>query len=167
MLRIGLSIGTSILAILASAAAQASGVPTAAQWCTINPALPTLGKSYQLPKSNIQIVLASKQAYAQSELTNSSFAKMLKRQVLDLVGNANDIPMTAKYYYLVRASAFYVDEDYRIKSNLEASVFPEEEALEVVNTSLSQPGTKPANLAIVVATDTEIERVEIICLTAA
>jgi hypothetical protein len=49
---------------------------------------------------------------------------------------------------------------------LEDYQLPEERALTIVNTSLSNPGAIPKNFAIVVETDAEIQKAEIICLTA-
>jgi hypothetical protein len=53
-----------------------------------------------------------------------------------------------------------------MKSRLEVNLYSVEKALQIVNTSLSQLGTTPTDLAIVVETDDEIDKAEIICLTA-
>lgn len=164
MLRTSAIIGICMIAIFSPAGAQA---PTSrAPWCTINPVHPMQGRSVQIAENKIHIVLASRQADAKQRLSNDAFVKIDRPEASQLVRNPADVS-AAGSYYLVRASAFYVDQDYNIKSRLEAYLFPEEKALEIVNTSLSQPETVPADLAVVVETSAEIQRVEITCLTAA
>jgi hypothetical protein len=153
-----------MMAILSRAGAQSSDA-SKQSWCTINPAQPMQGHSVQIAQNKLYIVLASEQANAAQRLSNDAFVKIDRREASQLVRNPAELP-DAGNYYLVRASAFYVDQNYSVKSRLEAYLFPEEKALQVINTSLSQSGTKPVNLALVVETEFEIQKAEIICLTA-
>jgi hypothetical protein len=160
-------VGIFMMATLLPAAAQSNGASTSRPaWCTINPAQPMQGHSVQIAENKLQIVLASKQADAKQWLSNDAFIKIDRREAAQLVRNPAQLS-AAGNYYLVKASAFYVDQNYSIKSHLEAYLYPEDRTLRIVNTSLSQPGTKPIDLAVVVETDAEIQKAEIICLTAA
>jgi hypothetical protein len=102
---------------------------------------------------------------AKASLLNGAFFKIDSKEAAELVGKPYGVDPRANYY-LVRASAFYLDQDYNIKSSLAAYLYPREKTLEVVNSSLSQPGTAPGNLAIVVETNVAIRKAEITCLTA-
>jgi hypothetical protein len=99
------------------------------------------------------------------QLSNASFVKVDRREASQLVRNPAELS-DAGNLYLVRASAFDLDQQYIIVSRLAAYLLPEERALSIVNTSLNHPDAIPKNFAIVVETDAEIQKAEIICLTA-
>ena len=150
MLRTTMFVGVYMMATLAPAAAQPESASTSrAPWCTINPAQPMQGQWVRIAESKIHIVLASKQADAKNRLSDDAFVKVDSQEVTQLVGNPAEL-FAPGNYYLVRASAFYVDQNYNMKSRLEANLYPMEKALQIVNTSLSQPGTTPTDIAIVV-----------------
>ncbi len=129
-------VGIVMIAILALAGAQSNGAPASrAPWCTINPAQPMRGHSVQIAENKLHIVQASKQANAQHRLSNDAFVKIDRREATQLARNPAKLS-TAGNYYLVRASAYDLDENYTIVSRLVAYVFPEEKALQIVNTSL-------------------------------
>jgi hypothetical protein len=167
MFRIIVIVGVCVMAILPPAAAQSNGTSASRPpWCTINPAQPMQEHSVQIAENKLQVVLASKQEEAKQRLLNDTFVEIDRQEATQLAKNPAALS-PAGNYYLVRASAFYVDQNYGLNSRLEAYLYPEEKALQIVNTSLSQPGTRPVDFAVVVDTDTVIQKAEIICLTAA
>jgi len=111
-------------------------------------------------------VQGPKQAAAKQRLSADAFVKIDRDDAIQLAKNSVGFSQAGNYY-LLRASVFYVDENYNIKSRITGYLYPDEEALKIVNTSLSQPGTNPVDLAVVVETDLAIRNAEIICLTAA
>jgi hypothetical protein len=166
MLRIPLIVVICMMATVPRVAAQSNSTSTSElPWCTKNPAQPMLGHSVQIAENRLHIVLASKQPDAKRRLLKDAFVKLDEGQATQLVTNPAELSAGGNYY-LVRASAYYLTENYTSVTRLVAHVFLEQKALEVINTSLSHPDAIPKNFAIVVETDAEIQRAEIICLTA-
>ncbi|HWY61235.1 MAG TPA: hypothetical protein VNW15_04990 [Rhizomicrobium sp.] len=135
-----------------------------APWCAVNPSHPRQGQSVKLSDEKLHVVSASEQAAAKARLANKIFVKITEGEATALTGAR---PFSDRNIYLVRASAFYVGEDYSIKSKMAAFVYPDAHLLDIVNDSLSRPGTVPTNLAVVLGTDLDIDRVEVTCHTAA
>jgi hypothetical protein len=142
----------------------ANDVPrTEALWCAINPSNPKQGQSTKISDDKLRLVLTGEQFAAKAQLINRPFVKITKDEASRLTGVE---ALSDRSSYLVRASAFYVDENYFFRGQLAAFFYPEDRVLEIVNHSLSQPGALPTNLAIVVDTDLDIGQVDVTCLTA-
>jgi len=82
------------------------------------------GHSVQIAKDKLHIVAASKQALAKQRLSTNAFVKIDTQEATQLVGISTELSIGGNYY-LVRASAFYVDQNYSIKSGLKGYLFPE------------------------------------------
>jgi hypothetical protein len=139
MLRTTLIVGICMMAILPLALAQSSRSASRAPWCTINPAQLTHGGEVEIAEKKIHIVPASKQPAAQKQLINATFVKVDRREASRLVRNPTELS-DAGNFYLVRASAFDLDQQYTIVSRLEAYVLPEERALSIANTKPQSSG---------------------------
>jgi len=135
-------------------------------WCVINPTTVRQGRSIQLANNNIHVVVEPEQLRAQQRLAQKNFVGISRDEALRLIANGS-VPSVGAHNYLVRASAFYVDQNYAIGSSLTAYFYPDESIAEIVNLSLSQSGAAPTNLAVIITTDAEINGVEVICRTAA
>lgn len=137
---------------------------TEGPWCAINPSNPRPGQSAKIPDNKLHVVLMAEQLAAKAQLMNRAFVKITQDEASRLTGLG---VFAARNIYLIRASAFYVDENYAIKSQMAAFFYPDNHALEIVNYSLSQPGTVPTNLAIILDTNLDIAEVDVTCRTAA
>ncbi len=104
------------------------------------------------------------QLAAKAQLMNRTFVKITQDEASRLTGLGS---FADRNIYLVRASAFYVDENYSIKSRMTAFFYPDDHAVEIVNYSLSRPGAVPTNLAIILDTNQDIAQIDITCRTAA
>jgi hypothetical protein len=167
MLRNAVIIGVCVMTALPSAAAKSTRSATPeSPWCTTNPVQAMRGRSIQLPENRLHIVRASKQADAKQQLSDKAFVRIERREVAQFLNSPAQVS-SDNIYYLVRASAYGIDENYKISGRLVADLFPMEKALQIFNLSLSRPGDVAKNFAVVVETDTEIQKVEIICLAAA
>lgn len=140
---------------------------SAARWCEINPPHPRTGPSVGISATDVHVVRQEQQPRAKKLLQNKPFVLLTQKELSELV---KDAPLTAAKgddrFYLVRASAFYVDDQFNIRSSLRVYAFPNDRALQVVDSSLSQPGTEPVNLGIVVKVGFAVREIDITCLTA-
>ena len=120
MLRTTIFVGVYMMATLAPAAAQSSSASTSdLPWCAKNPAQPMQGHSVQIAGNKLHIVLASKQMDAKQRLSEDAFVKLDRREATQLVGDPAEL-FADDNYYLVRASAYDLDEKYTIVSRLVA-----------------------------------------------
>jgi hypothetical protein len=103
---------------------------------------------------------------AQQRLAQSSFLPISRQDALQLLAETS-AQLTSSNIYLVRASAFYVDQTYAIGSSLRVFYYPDEALVEILNYSLSRLGALPSNVAIIIETDAAVKTVDVICLTAA
>ena len=166
LLAVGLCLSPWLQLAWAAAADDRMAPQPESQWCVINPVGPRRGTAIEIEKRYVHIVAAARQADAKVQLSTTPIRQLSGQDALKLLRDQEMLDPKSRLY-LVRASAFYVDANYDLKSGLEVYIVPDEKVLAVVNTSLSQPGTNPVNLAIIVETDVEITEVDVICLTAA
>ena len=136
-------------------------------WCVLNPAYFRLARSVrtQLENDKVHVVKASKQADAKKELSETPF-KAISRQEAEQCLRKGETLSDSSHLYLVRASSLNIDAEYNLWQPLIVLVFPQDNALRVTDESLSRPGRKPINFAIVVETDAEVHDVNVVCLTA-
>ncbi len=166
LLALGLCLASWLQAAWAAGTSDSAGGQRTPHWCVINPVDTYRGKAVEVEHQKVHIVRASQQANAIAQLTTVAFKQLSEPDALTLLRDGETVNPKSRLY-LVRASAFYVDANYDLKSRLEVYLIPVARLLKVINTSLSQPGTMPVNLAILAETETEITEVSVMCQTAA
>jgi hypothetical protein len=168
------SIGSAVVSLCLiglsedAGASQASpGVPNRTVWCEVNPREPQQGDAVSIPKSDFGVVVAAAQRQAQQLLFGAPLVELSGSQASAFVGHVDEGRVSTEHFYLVRASAFYVDPNYAVKSHFDVYWYPMERLLYIVNTSLSQPGTSPSNVALFVWLKEGAASARTVCLTAA
>jgi hypothetical protein len=165
VMRVGISM-TITVACLFLASMGHAGASTD-PWCEINPPHPRTGPSVEIPTTDVHVVRREQQSRAKNLLQGKPFVHLTRKEASDFVKDPSLLVAEGGgEFYLVRASAFYVNDQFDIRSNLRVYAFPNDHALEVVNSSLSQPGTEPVNLGVVVRVGFKVREIGVICLTA-
>ena len=102
-------------------------------WCSINHNSIERGRGVKIDRNHISIVSKEYQNIALKILCSNSFVLLDHAEYRKFTGKAGDpegVP------YLVRASAFYVDQDFNVHSSMSAFWYPDQKFLEVINESL-------------------------------
>ena len=133
-------------------------------WCTVNPARSKYVRVDEMPDNRFHIVTALKQANAKKQLSQAAYRKITRQEALEMI-RPSDTVTVGVHFYLIRASAFGVSNDYEVNSLIKVFTAQENKAVVAASCSLSHGGS-PTNFAIVVETDFEVQDVEVTCLGA-
>lgn len=133
-------------------------------WCSINPVTAHSGRHIDVGEQDLAVATPNHQREAHRRLASEVLITIDQRSAERLT--EGHIVKGKSHYYLVRTGVMWVGADYRVRSRLHATVYPEDGVVEIFDESLSGPKAMPTNVAVVVASDYALKGAESICLSA-
>jgi hypothetical protein len=162
---VGVLAAAIVTCLLLGGVGQAAASPV--RWCEINPPHPREGAAVEIATTDVHVVRKEQQPRAKELLRSKPFIHLTREEALNLVKNPSLLATKGDgQLYLIRASAFGVDDQFDVGTRLQVYAFLNDRALEVVNSSLSDPGMEPVNFGVVVRVAFEVRELDIACLTA-
>lgn len=167
---LSLIVAASVLAFARTGAVMNQEDESTSSWCAKSQVADNGPNDWvRLSHQSIHVVRASMQARAKDILARDKFVRVTDRDVIPYLRDGESVSQ-GRFIYLVRAAAFYVDENYELPKpayrNLpfDASYSPSRDTLAIVNFALGHADINPTNLVLVIEAPNAIGGCEAVCL---